>query len=264
MNGQIDEQRAALDRLSDLLVEDIMSTPDNEILAEFRKNAGGPERLAMEMRGLFEKAANSMNEALRVTPKEADMAGLTQVVTLFHPDPVQSGQADRATLVLQKLKHLAKSVLFVGQKVLHFVRFIAHGILAEIAGLPKDAATAVPLFKTFVVGAGVTASVCVWFWFSYLVDLRFIRLHSQLSALEELNQIVHDVASIPEATNHNASDASQALRVSAQKLNDDIAIMDERIATFYKNMVKLTLDGSAEALEAELAAASRKLMNSIS
>jgi hypothetical protein len=47
--------QAALDRLADALVEDILSASDEDILAEFRESGGDSERNATDMRALFEK-----------------------------------------------------------------------------------------------------------------------------------------------------------------------------------------------------------------
>jgi hypothetical protein len=58
MTGPTDEPRVALDRLSALLVEDILCASDEDILAEIREQHG---ELAAEMRVLFEKAVASMN-----------------------------------------------------------------------------------------------------------------------------------------------------------------------------------------------------------
>ena len=47
-------QREPLNLLADALVEDILQTPDNEILAEFTERHGDPAKNAADMRAIFE------------------------------------------------------------------------------------------------------------------------------------------------------------------------------------------------------------------
>lgn len=56
MTGKPKTERAALDRLADALVEDILSASDEDILAELRETEGDPERHAADMRARFEKS----------------------------------------------------------------------------------------------------------------------------------------------------------------------------------------------------------------
>jgi hypothetical protein len=55
-------KRIALDRLADALVEDILRTSDEEILAEFQESEGDPDRHAIEMRNLFERSIIAANK----------------------------------------------------------------------------------------------------------------------------------------------------------------------------------------------------------
>lgn len=62
MTGKSTTARAALDRLSDALVEDILDTSDEDILAEIRETGGDPERDAADMRALFERSLLAANK----------------------------------------------------------------------------------------------------------------------------------------------------------------------------------------------------------
>jgi hypothetical protein len=54
--------REALDRLSDALVDDILDTSGEDILAEFREDHGDPGHYADRMRALFEQAILTANK----------------------------------------------------------------------------------------------------------------------------------------------------------------------------------------------------------
>lgn len=64
MAGDSKKERAALGRLADALVEDIINTSDEDILAEFRETHGDPEKHATEMRALFEKSLTTAEQSL--------------------------------------------------------------------------------------------------------------------------------------------------------------------------------------------------------
>jgi hypothetical protein len=62
MTGKGKKERIALDRLVDVLVDDILSASDEEILAEFRETHGDFDHNAVEMRALFEKSVVVSNK----------------------------------------------------------------------------------------------------------------------------------------------------------------------------------------------------------
>jgi hypothetical protein len=62
MTGRNDKERAALDRLADELVDDILNTSDEDILAELKEKGEDPDRIAAEMRALFDQTSISMNK----------------------------------------------------------------------------------------------------------------------------------------------------------------------------------------------------------
>lgn len=55
-------EREALDRLADALVDDILNTSDEDMLAEFREGHGDPGHHADKMRALFEKSVLTANK----------------------------------------------------------------------------------------------------------------------------------------------------------------------------------------------------------
>ncbi len=62
MTGKPKTERAALDRLADALVEDILNASDGDILAEFLETVGDPERNAADTRARFEKSLIAANK----------------------------------------------------------------------------------------------------------------------------------------------------------------------------------------------------------
>ncbi len=63
MTGGTKEASGALDRLAEALVDDVLTTSDAEILAEFRADGGNPEQHAAEMRSLFERSVLASNKS---------------------------------------------------------------------------------------------------------------------------------------------------------------------------------------------------------
>jgi tetratricopeptide (TPR) repeat protein len=61
MNEQPAREQDALDRLSDLLVDDILSTSDEELLTEITDEGIDPDQLASEMSALFEEIVHLAN-----------------------------------------------------------------------------------------------------------------------------------------------------------------------------------------------------------
>lgn len=74
MTGKGKKERVALDRLADVLVDDILSASDEDILAEFREACGDPNQNAAEMRALFEKSVLASNKKRLVAAKAAAAA----------------------------------------------------------------------------------------------------------------------------------------------------------------------------------------------
>lgn len=62
MTGENKKERLGLDRLADALVDDILNTSDEDILAEFKETHGDTAQNAAAMRALFEKTVIGMNK----------------------------------------------------------------------------------------------------------------------------------------------------------------------------------------------------------
>lgn len=62
MTGENKKERAALNRLADALVDDILNTSDEDILTEFKETHGDHAQNAAAMRTLFEKTVIAMNK----------------------------------------------------------------------------------------------------------------------------------------------------------------------------------------------------------
>jgi len=71
MTGRKERERQALDRLADALVDDILNTSDEDILAELKEEGVDPDRQAANMRAQFEKAVIAANKAKLTTAKAA-------------------------------------------------------------------------------------------------------------------------------------------------------------------------------------------------
>ncbi len=88
MTGKKESAREDLNRLADALVEDILSTPDDELLAEFREEGQDPQRNAAALRSLFRQSLlaarkRRMSDAKAgvAAVRQADRAGLGGEVT---------------------------------------------------------------------------------------------------------------------------------------------------------------------------------------
>lgn len=83
MTGPKHPERDALDRLADALVEDILSTPDEDILAEFREQGGDAARAAADMRALFETSVIAANKRRLVAAKAGAAASRRSAPSAF-------------------------------------------------------------------------------------------------------------------------------------------------------------------------------------
>lgn len=84
MTGNPKTARSALDRLADALVEDILNTSDEDILAEFQESHGDPERHAADMRALFEKSLIAANKQ-RLAAAKAGVAAIRRTTSALAP-----------------------------------------------------------------------------------------------------------------------------------------------------------------------------------
>ena len=71
MTGDSKKQRDALDRLADALVDDVIKTADEDILGEIIEEYGDPDRLADDMRTMFENTVLETGKAKLAAAKRA-------------------------------------------------------------------------------------------------------------------------------------------------------------------------------------------------
>ena len=81
MTGPDKKGREALARLADVLVEDLLATSDEEIVAEFVEEQGDPAKNADAMRALFEKSVLLSNKGRLQTARAGLEAAQAAPVT---------------------------------------------------------------------------------------------------------------------------------------------------------------------------------------
>jgi len=62
MTGTNNQKRETLNRLADVLIEDVLAASDQEILAEFLEAQGDPAKNTAAMRALFETSVQKANK----------------------------------------------------------------------------------------------------------------------------------------------------------------------------------------------------------
>jgi hypothetical protein len=90
------KERAALDRMADCIVNDILSASDKDVLAEFEETHGDPDHNAIEMRALFEKSLLTSNKK-RLAAAKAGVANSRRPATVSTSVTIDM-QAARARL----------------------------------------------------------------------------------------------------------------------------------------------------------------------
>jgi hypothetical protein len=94
MTRKGERERVALDRLADVFVDDILSTPDGDILAEFKETHGDPDHNAVEMRALFERTVLISNKKRLAAAKAgAAESRRRSIVSLVRPIDIRSARA---------------------------------------------------------------------------------------------------------------------------------------------------------------------------
>jgi len=106
MSDKGDEAKKALDLLNQLIVEDILAAPDDELTAEFKLQRGDPAAYAANMRKRFEANLIAMNKGrLKAARAALDRAAF---------DPPESPIVDM-TAARRKLREVLASNKAVGQ-----------------------------------------------------------------------------------------------------------------------------------------------------
>jgi hypothetical protein len=90
MTGDRKKERDALDRLADALVDDILDTPDEDILAEITEDYGDPEALAGDMRALFERTVHEAGKAKLAAAKLDVRRASGKGATVLKIDPAEA------------------------------------------------------------------------------------------------------------------------------------------------------------------------------
>lgn len=90
MNRSKEGERAALERLTDSLVDDILDASDADILEEFRELGGDPEANAAAMAGVFRQAVLAANKARLVTARAAMRAHSAQSLKPLNVTPADA------------------------------------------------------------------------------------------------------------------------------------------------------------------------------
>ncbi|MFO1126616.1 MAG: hypothetical protein U1E25_15970 [Methylocystis sp.] len=100
MTGDNRKERSALDRLSDLLVEDILNASDEDILSELRERNIDAAQNAAAIRALFEKSVIAMNKQ-RLAAARAGVAA----------DRRSRGRASSPPVDIEEARRLLRGVL---------------------------------------------------------------------------------------------------------------------------------------------------------
>jgi hypothetical protein len=112
MNGNT--RRDALRRLADELVEDILAATDEELLAEVAEDQEDPEKIAADMRRLFEQAENEVGKAKMAAARAAVDADRQRFATVVKLDPAEARR--RLALALESNPDMAKKLTLAARK----------------------------------------------------------------------------------------------------------------------------------------------------
>lgn len=111
MTGRKDRERQALDRLADALVDDILNTSDEDILAELKEEGINPDHHAADMRARFDKVVMAANKAKLMAAKAAVAAdrGRKPGSTSTPIDMTEARRRLRDTMASQPMTLAARS-----------------------------------------------------------------------------------------------------------------------------------------------------------
>jgi hypothetical protein len=123
MTGKDKKERAALARLADVFVDDILQASDEEILAEFTESHGDPAKNAADTRALFErtvlatnkrrlKAAQAGVAANRIPANVAPAIDIAEARQRLHRILASGATDAKLTLAARKENELSDSDVF--------------------------------------------------------------------------------------------------------------------------------------------------------
>src|SRR6266545_2669931 len=90
MTGDRKDARAGLRRLADALASDILNAPEGEILAEASEIYGESEKMAADLRDLFERTMNEPKKAKLAEARAAMSADRRKPATVAQLDPIEA------------------------------------------------------------------------------------------------------------------------------------------------------------------------------
>jgi hypothetical protein len=108
MSGDSRKERDALRRIADLMVEDILNAPDEEILAEAKQKYGDADRSAAHVRAALEKSVISSNKS-RLAEARAGAAAIRSQSSARVPISI--------ALAREKLREIAAGGKIMPQEV---------------------------------------------------------------------------------------------------------------------------------------------------
>lgn len=123
-----------IDRLVNLLVEDILDTPDDEILAEVREAGGDPDRDAEAMRALFERTIVVSNK-MRLVEAKAAVAAIKQAPKRSSHRVVDIATARRRLHHLLTHTNLPQPLTLAARKESELSDDDVRGLLADLEEL---------------------------------------------------------------------------------------------------------------------------------
>ena len=123
-----------IDRLANLLVEDILDASDEEILAEVREAGGDPDRDAVAMRALFERSIVVSNKA-RLAEARAAVAAIKQASKKSSPHVVDIATARQRLHNVLKNSNLPEPLTLAARKESELSDDDVRGLLADLEEL---------------------------------------------------------------------------------------------------------------------------------
>ncbi|MCA8907573.1 MAG: hypothetical protein KDA64_06745 [Rhodospirillaceae bacterium] len=134
MTGRKDNPGRPLDLLTEFLVEDILNTPDEEILAEFEEAGGDPEAHAAEMRAFLEESILTSNKAKMAAAK----AGVAAARRLGRPQmhgPINIDDARRRLRLLSEAGNATPDLTLAARKETELSDADVLGLIEELEEL---------------------------------------------------------------------------------------------------------------------------------
>jgi hypothetical protein len=132
MNGN-NAARDALRRLADELVEDILAASDKELLAEAVEDQEDPEKIAAELRRLFEQAETDAGKAHMAAAREAVDVDRRRSAKVIKLDPAEARR--RLALALESNPDTANKLTLAARKGEKLSDEDVRGILEDLEEL---------------------------------------------------------------------------------------------------------------------------------